>query len=36
MIQEEDFAMALVRRIADLPTLPKYNQDDEFAKSSRR
>jgi Zn-dependent M28 family amino/carboxypeptidase len=32
MIQEADFAMALVRRIADLPTMPKFNPDDEFAK----
>jgi Zn-dependent M28 family amino/carboxypeptidase len=32
MIQEADFAMALVRRIADLPTMPKYNPDDEFAR----
>jgi hypothetical protein len=32
MIQEADFAMALVRRIADLPTMPKFNPDDEFAR----
>lgn len=36
MIQEADFAMALVRRIADLPTMPKFNPDDEFAKNSKR
>ena len=32
MIQEADFAMALVRRIADLPAMPKFNPDDEFAR----
>ncbi len=32
MIQEADFAMALVRRIADLPLMPKFNPNDEFAR----
>ena len=36
MIQEADFAMALGRRIADLPSLPKFNPNDEFAKNSKR
>src|SRR5437763_4135370 len=36
MIQEADFAMAIGRRVADLPTMPKFNPDDEFAKNSRR
>jgi len=36
LIQEADFAMALVRRIADLPAMPKFNPDDEFAKNSKR
>jgi Zn-dependent M28 family amino/carboxypeptidase len=32
MIQEADFAMALVRRVADLATMPRFNPNDEFAK----
>ena len=36
MIQEADFAMAIGRRVADLPTMPKFNPDDEFAKNSKR
>src|SRR5690349_6747233 len=32
MIQEADFAMELGRRVANLPTLPKFNPNDEFAK----
>ena len=32
MIQEADFAMAIGRRVADLPTLPKFNPTDEFAR----
>lgn len=36
MIQEADFAMALVRRIADFPTMPKFNPNDEFAKALPR
>ncbi len=35
MIQEADFAMAIVRRVADLPTMPKFNPNDEFAKVKR-
>jgi Zn-dependent M28 family amino/carboxypeptidase len=36
MIQEADFAMAIGRRVADLPTMPKFNPNDEFAKNSKR
>ena len=36
MIQEADFALAIGRRVADLPTLPKFNPNDEFAKNSKR
>ena len=36
MIQEADFAMAIGRRVADAPTMPKFNPDDEFAKNSKR
>lgn len=36
MIQEADFAMAIGRRVADLPTMPKFNPNDEFAKNSNR
>jgi Zn-dependent M28 family amino/carboxypeptidase len=32
MIQEADFAMAIGRRVADAPTMPKFNPNDEFAK----
>lgn len=32
MIQETDFAMEIGRRVANLPTLPKFNPNDEFAK----
>lgn len=32
MIQEADFAMAIARRVADLPTMPRFNPDDEFAR----
>jgi Zn-dependent M28 family amino/carboxypeptidase len=35
MIQEADFALAIGRRVADLPTLPKFNPNDEFAKTQR-
>ena len=35
MIQEADFAMAIGRRVADAPTMPKFNPDDEFAKKSK-
>src|SRR5438067_8137365 len=36
MIQEADFAMEIGRRIANLPALPKFNPNDEFAKNSKR
>jgi Zn-dependent M28 family amino/carboxypeptidase len=36
MIQEADFAMEIGRRVANLPALPKFNPNDEFAKNSRR
>ncbi len=32
MIQEADFAMAIGRRVADLPALPRFNPNDEFAR----
>jgi len=35
MIQEADFAMAIGRRVADAPVMPKFNPDDEFAKKSK-
>ena len=31
MIQEADFAMEIGRRVANLPALPKFNPNDEFA-----
>ena len=36
MIQEADFAMEIGRRVANLPALPKFNPNDEFAKSGKR
>src|SRR5437773_8709203 len=36
MIQEADFAMEIGKRVANLPTLPKFNPNDEFAKKSAR
>jgi Zn-dependent M28 family amino/carboxypeptidase len=36
MIQEADFALAIGRRVADAPTMPKFNPNDEFAKNSKR
>ena len=36
MIQEVDFAMTIGRRVADAPTMPRFNPGDEFAKSPRR
>lgn len=36
MIQEADFALTIGRRVADLPALPKFNPNDEFAKHSKR
>jgi Zn-dependent M28 family amino/carboxypeptidase len=35
MIQEADFAMEIGKRVANLPTLPKFNPNDEFAKKSK-
>ena len=32
MIQETEIAMAIGRRIADAPTMPRFNPNDEFAK----
>jgi hypothetical protein len=32
MIQEADFAMEIGRRVANLPALPKFNPNDEFAR----
>lgn len=32
MIQEADFALEIGRRVANSPTLPKFNPNDEFAK----
>src|SRR5437667_4664687 len=36
MIQEADFAMAIGRRVADAPAMPKFNPNDEFSKNSKR
>src|SRR2546421_719588 len=36
MIQEADFAMAIGRRVADAPAMPKFNANDEFAKTRRQ
>jgi Zn-dependent M28 family amino/carboxypeptidase len=36
MIQEADFALEIGKRVANLPTLPKFNPNDEFAKKSKR
>ncbi len=36
MIQEADFALEIGRRVGDMLTLPKFNPDDEFAKSGKR
>ena len=35
MIQEADFALEIGKRVANLPTLPKFNSNDEFAKKSK-
>jgi Zn-dependent M28 family amino/carboxypeptidase len=32
MIQEADFAMEIGRRVANLPALPQFNPNDEFAR----
>jgi len=36
MIQEADFALAIGRRVSDANTMPRFNPNDEFAKSRRR
>ncbi len=36
MLQEAEIAMAIGRRIADAPTMPRFNPDDEFAKAQKR
>jgi Zn-dependent M28 family amino/carboxypeptidase len=36
MIQEADFALEIGKRVANLPMLPKFNPNDEFAKNSKR
>ena len=35
MIQEAEIALAIGRRIADMPARPQFNPGDEFAKPSR-
>jgi Zn-dependent M28 family amino/carboxypeptidase len=35
MIQEADFALEIGKRVANLPALPKFNPNDEFAKKSK-
>jgi Zn-dependent M28 family amino/carboxypeptidase len=32
MIQETDFALEIGKRVANMPTLPKFNPNDEFAR----
>jgi Zn-dependent M28 family amino/carboxypeptidase len=36
MIQSAEIAMAIGRRVADSPELPRFNPDDEFAKAQQR
>jgi Zn-dependent M28 family amino/carboxypeptidase len=36
MIQSAEIALAIGRRVADAPELPRFNPDDEFAKAQRR
>jgi len=33
MIQSAELALAIGRRVADAPELPRFNPDDEFAKA---
>jgi Zn-dependent M28 family amino/carboxypeptidase len=35
MIQSAEIALAIGRRIADLPEMPRFNPDDEFAKAQQ-
>jgi Zn-dependent M28 family amino/carboxypeptidase len=36
MIQTAEIALAIGRRVADAPEMPRFNPDDEFAKAQRR
>jgi Zn-dependent M28 family amino/carboxypeptidase len=36
MTQEADIALAIGRRIADLPEMPRFNPQDEFAKAQQK
>lgn len=36
MVQEAEIAMAIGRRIADAPTMPRFNANDEFSKAQSR
>lgn len=36
MVQEAEIAMAIGRRIADAPTMPRFNSNDEFSNAQRR
>ncbi|HJU56832.1 MAG TPA: M28 family peptidase [Pyrinomonadaceae bacterium] len=36
MIQSAEIALAIGRRVADAPELPRFNPDDEFAKAQKR
>jgi Zn-dependent M28 family amino/carboxypeptidase len=36
MIQSAEIALAIGRRVADAPEMPRFNPDDEFAKVQRR
>jgi Zn-dependent M28 family amino/carboxypeptidase len=36
MVQSAEIALAIGRRVADLPEMPRFNPDDEFAKAQRR
>jgi len=36
MVQEAEIAMAIGRRIADAPGMPRFNANDEFSKAQRR
>ncbi|HKR02273.1 MAG TPA: M28 family peptidase [Pyrinomonadaceae bacterium] len=35
MIQSAEIALAIGRRVADMPEMPRFNPDDEFAKAQR-
>jgi Zn-dependent M28 family amino/carboxypeptidase len=36
MLQEADIALAIGRRVADMPSMPRFNAGDEFAKVQNR